>query len=169
VQSELLCTEPPPPPPDVPPLPQGAQATGTQRQILEAHRAQPQCRACHELIDGIGFALERYDAVGAWRDTDKGRPIDDQGSFPDGTQFKGPRELARVLARDARFASCVIRNLVSFATGRTVGPSDEPYLAELERAGAAGGQRLEDLIARIAGSELFRMRRGTAEQSGGTP
>jgi ribonuclease Z len=64
-------------------------ATGTLRERLAAHRANPECAACHDYLDPIGLGLENYDAIGAWRTLEGGVPIDATGEFPDGRTFDG--------------------------------------------------------------------------------
>ena len=59
------------------------------RERLEQHRKNPSCCAvCHNLMDPIGFGLESYDAVGAWRTKDGKFPIDTSGTLPDGKSFQ---------------------------------------------------------------------------------
>ena len=84
VLENLLGTPPPPPPPDVPPLPEsaGGDTLTSMRERMEAHRANPICASCHTRMDPIGFALEHFDAVGRWRDTEAGTPIDTSGTLP---------------------------------------------------------------------------------------
>ncbi|MES1167423.1 MAG: DUF1592 domain-containing protein, partial [Pseudomonadota bacterium] len=96
VLENLLDAAPPPPPPNVPALAEGdkAELTGTIRQRMEQHRKDPKCAVCHEQMDGIGFALENFDAVGAWRTQDGGtEKIDARGTLPGGKSFNGPVEL----------------------------------------------------------------------------
>ena len=84
----LLGTPPPPPPPDAEGLPEsdGASAQATLRERLSRHRADPRCASCHAKMDPIGFALENFDAVGAWRDRDGRSPVDARGAFPAGNR-----------------------------------------------------------------------------------
>src|SRR5207237_1242274 len=86
VLEQLLGTPPPPPPPNVPELPEGdkAQLTGSLRQRMEQHRANPSCANCHARMDALGFAFENYNAVGAFRAKDGGFAIDPSGTLPDG-------------------------------------------------------------------------------------
>src|SRR5262249_36801408 len=99
VLEQLLGTPPPPPPPNVPELAEGskAQLTGSLRQRMEQHRADPSCATCHARMDPIGFGFENYDAIGAFRAKDSGFPIDPSGTLPDGKSFKGPAELKQIL------------------------------------------------------------------------
>ena len=74
ILTNILGTPPPPPPPNVPPLKEVA--SGTMRQRMEQHRANAACAACHKVMDPIGFSLENFDAIGAWRTSDGGATID---------------------------------------------------------------------------------------------
>ena len=89
--TNILGTPPPPPPPNVPPLKEVA--SGTMRQRMEQHRANAACAACHKVMDPIGFSLENFDAIGHWRTTDSGAPIDASGALADGTKINGPSSM----------------------------------------------------------------------------
>jgi hypothetical protein len=159
VLSELLCSPPPPPPPNVPALPV-AVSVGTMRQKLDEHRKNPACQSCHTQMDPIGFALEHYDALGRWRDTDQGLAIDATGKMPTGQAFDGADELAKVIKNDPRFVDCATRKLFTYALGRVPGTFDERRLQGLVKAFARDDYRTKDLIVNIIGSDAFRMRRG---------
>src|SRR6185295_2213174 len=86
-------TPPPPPPPGVPPLKEnsGTRELKSVRDRLEEHRKNPACASCHAWMDPLGFALENYDAIGAWRTTDEANTrVDSSAALPDGTTFQGP-------------------------------------------------------------------------------
>ena len=103
VLDNLLDAPPPDPPANVPIIDETAiGASATQREQLEAHRANPTCAACHRRMDPLGFGLENFDAVGDWRTRDGKFPVDASGALPDGRSFSGPAELTRILARSAR-------------------------------------------------------------------
>ena len=159
VLSELLCSPPPAPPPNVPALPV-AVSVGTMRQRLDEHRKDPACQSCHTQMDPIGFALEHYDALGRWRDTDQGSPIDATGKMASGRAFDGADELAKVVKSDPRFIDCVTRKLFTYALGRVPGSYDERRLKGLVAAFAKQGYRTKELVVNIIGSDAFRMRRG---------
>ena len=159
VLSELLCSPPPPPPPNVPALPVTV-TVGTMRQRLEEHRKNPACQSCHTQMDPIGFALEHYDAIGRWRDTDQGLPIDATGKTPAGRAFDGGAELAKVVKDDPRFIDCATRKLFTYALGRVPAGYDERRLKGLVKSFARDDYRAKDLIVNIIGSDAFRMRRG---------
>jgi hypothetical protein len=127
VLESMLGTPPPPPPPNVPALPEdasGAQPT-TVRERLTLHRANPVCAGCHSRIDPIGFALENFDALGRWRDTDGGKPVDNTGELADGTSIHGVAGLKAYLMDHK---DLMVHNLASkmlgYALGRRLTPSD---------------------------------------------
>ena len=92
ILGNILGTPPAPPPPETPPL-RDTTVKGkalTMRDRVAEHRANPACASCHNLMDPVGFALEKYDAIGRWRTTDEGVPVDASGALPDGSKFDGP-------------------------------------------------------------------------------
>jgi hypothetical protein len=172
VIDELLCASVPPPPPDVD---LGAVSMAneeglTQRQALERHRADPKCISCHQMMDPIGLGLENYDAVGIYRTTDAGLPIDAAGALPDGATFAGAKELSARLAESPDFARCAARKLYTYALGRApqevAGHLDGPTLEALTKSLIDSGYSFNDLIARIVQSPTFTERRG---EPGGLP
>lgn len=160
VLGQLLCAEPRAPPADVPSLPPTADggAPTTLRAMMEAHMTEERCRNCHESMDPIGFALEPYDGIGAWRTTDNGFPIDATGKLPSGETFDGPVALATTLAGDPRLDACVIEKLFVYALGRGVRLSDRDQLTGLASGFAEAGTALGALVRLIATSDTFRMR-----------
>ena len=101
VLENFLATPPPPAVPDVPPLEDSAKGKNknlTLREILAIHAEQKVCASCHVRMDPIGLALENYSAIGVWRDTEKGRPIDASGELMTGEKFTNARELSTILA-----------------------------------------------------------------------
>ena len=99
ILENILGTPPPPPPPDVPSLKENekGQKPKTMREQMAEHRANPTCASCHKIMDPIGFALENFDAVGAWRTEDAGAPIDASGELADGTRIDGVVTLRKAL------------------------------------------------------------------------
>jgi hypothetical protein len=160
ILGELLCEEPPPPPPGVDNLEKTPQ-TGSLRQRFEQHRQAPACKSCHSLIDPMGFALEHYDAIGRWRDSDGAFPIDATGTLA-GTDvaFDGARALASALEKDPRFARCVLRKLLTYALGRGVVASDGPAFDSLLDGFVRGGLKVPALLEALAASPLMTQRRG---------
>jgi len=160
ILAQLLCSEPPPPPEGVEGFEEEDLTVGTIREQLEAHRANPECAACHSIMDPLGFGLEKYDGVGAWRTTDHDQPIDATGELPTGEDFDGAAEMADLLAGDPRFGACVARQLFVYALGRGVESGDKFHLETIGSAFGERGHRLRELIKLIVISEPFRMRRG---------
>ncbi len=111
-------------------------------------------------MDPIGFALENFDAVGQWRDTEGGAPIDASGTLPDGTQFEGPAGLRKVLlSHPEQFAQTATEKLFTYALGRELEYDDAPALRKILREAAPGGYRWSSLILGIIKSTPFQMRR----------
>lgn len=168
VLHQLLCTPPPPPPPGVEGLKPEGTPTGTIRDRMEAHRTQPVCRSCHEMMDPIGFGLENFDGIGKWRTEESGFPIDASGKLPgSGATFKNPSEMTTALAEDSRVSRCVAEHLYTYALGRGPGATDAVYLDDIADKTKSNGNRMKELIVQIVVSEPFRMRRPNASQGGG--
>lgn len=162
VLENLLGTPPPPPPPNVPSLdPHGKEGNLSMRQAMEAHRANPVCASCHSRMDPIGFALENYDGVGAWRDKDNGAVIDASGKLPDGAAFDGPNGLKSLLLTQHRddFISTFTQKLLTYALGRGVEASDLPAVRTIMRDAAKENDTIPALIDAIVRSPQFQMRR----------
>jgi mono/diheme cytochrome c family protein len=168
VLEQILGTPPPPPPPNVPELPADAKAqlTGSLRQRMEQHRANPSCAVCHTHMDALGFAFENFNAVGAFRTKDGTFPIDPAGTLPDGRSFKGPAELKAILkGKKDLFARCLTEKMLTYALGRGVEPYDRPTVETIVAALGRNDYRFSTLVTEIAKSEPFRLRRG---KGGGT-
>jgi len=160
----FLNAPPPPPPPNVPSLEESAGAMGgTLRQQMEKHRTNAVCASCHQRMDTLGFGLENYDAIGAWREEDGGVRIDASGSLPGGRKFVTPAELKSILKaeRDA-FAQCLTEKMLTYALGRGLERTDRTFVRQIVRAVAADGYRMQRLIGEIVSSAPFRMRRAEA-------
>ena len=159
----VLGTPPAPPPPDIPPLPAGGAAgePRTVRERLAQHRRNAACAICHAPMDPLGFALENFDAVGAWRTRDAGLPIDASAVLADGTtSFDGPAGLRQVLLdRSEQFVETVTEKLLTYALGRGIEHYDRPVIRAIVRAAAKDDYRWSSLILGIVESTPFRMRR----------
>lgn len=166
VLTQLLCSKPADPPPGVEGLMPEAMPSGTLRDLLEQHRANPVCASCHDVMDPLGFGLESYDGVGAFRTEDTGGfPIDASGELPTGEKFGGALEMADIIAADPRYSSCVTKQLFTFALGRGTDLRDQEYLDYMTGEFTAGGSKLRDLIKLVVTSEPFRLRRGEASNA----
>ena len=140
VLENLLGAPPPPPPPEVPPLPENTEDAPpkTLRARLELHRANAVCASCHKVMDPIGFALENFDATGAWRTEEFGAPIDATGQLADGTNVNGVVSLRNaILARPEVFAGTVTEKLMIYALGRGLDPYDMPAVRAIVRDAAS--------------------------------
>jgi hypothetical protein len=161
VLENLLGTPPPPPPANVPALKDNTVSASLPiRARLAEHRSNAACAACHRLIDPVGFALERFDAVGRWRATDEGRPVDAAGGLPDGTSFEGAHGLeSALLKRPELFVRTLTEKLFVFALGRAPEETDAPAIRKIVRDARANGYRFSSLILGITTSAPFQMRR----------
>ena len=159
ILDNLLGAPPPPPPPNVPLL-EESQVNGTLRQRMEQHRSNPVCAACHKTIDPMGFPLENFDAVGAWRTEDAGVPVDAAGSMPDGSTFEGVAGLRTVLRGRASglFVTILTERLLTYALGRGVEYYDAPALRAITGDAARDQYRFSSLILGIVNSVPFQMR-----------
>jgi hypothetical protein len=129
------------------------------RQRLERHRANPSCASCHAVMDPIGFALENYDVIGKWRDTDGGVPVNAAGKLVDGTPLDGPGSLRRALLtrRDA-FVTNATEKLLTYALGRQLEYFDMPAVRGIVH-NAGPDYRLSSLVVGIVKSVPFQMKR----------
>jgi mono/diheme cytochrome c family protein len=164
VLENLLDTEPPPPPPNIPQL-EPTSRHGDQRSLreqMERHREDPACSSCHALMDPIGFGLENFDATGAWRDQDNGKPIDPSGQLIDGHKFQGVEELRKVLVTDHRseFHRSVASKLLTYALGRGLDWYDKPALDRIVTETEAANGSSRALIRAVVDSVPFQYRRG---------
>ena len=134
----------------------------TLREQLALHQTSVACSGCHALMDPMGLALEHFDAVGAYRENDRGMPLDVTGSVG-GVAFNGARELGQALANSAitaenntQTADCLVRNLYRAATGHLEAQGEEALVTALSSAFAADGFRVKAALARLITSDGFR-------------
>jgi hypothetical protein len=161
ILENILGTPPPPPAPDAPELPPVGQLKGTLRQQMEQHRQNPSCAVCHAKLDPLGFGLENFDAIGAWRATDNKQPIDASGVLPGGEQFNGPAELRQVLLGKAdQFRRCFAEKLLTYALGRGLEYYDKCAVDEIVAATKAQQDRFSALVLAIVKSDPFQKRKG---------
>jgi hypothetical protein len=159
----FLGTPPPPPPPDVDNVLREEKQDKknlTVRQRMEKHRADVNCVSCHRLIDPLGMALEKFDPVGRWRESDQGQPIDTSGELVDGGKFKGIEELKGVLlSRKEDFTRAFVQHLLAYALGRKLDYCDVKTVREISVQVAADDYRFSRVVMEIAKSYPFRHRR----------
>jgi hypothetical protein len=161
----LLGEEIPPPPAEVPELPRDEAQTGDRSmvQLLESHRANKNCAACHDRFDSIGLAFEGYGPIGERREVDlAGRPVQDRAVFPGGVDGSGLDGLRMYLTehRKAEFLDSFCRKLLSYALGRSLIVSDELLVQEMRTKSEADGYQFGTLVETIVTSRQFRMHRG---------
>ncbi len=160
VLANILGVPPPPPPPNVPSIEQTIGKNLSMRERLAQHRADPVCAGCHKLMDPVGFSLENYDAVGRWRTSDAGQPIDATGGLPDGSEFEGVDGLEHaLLKRPELFAGVLTEKLLTYALGRGVETYDEPAVRGILSKAQTDHFRFSSLVRGIAESTPFQMRR----------
>jgi mono/diheme cytochrome c family protein len=168
ILENILGTPPPEPPPDVPNLDEAAIGSAASlRQQMEAHRKNPTCASCHRRMDPLGFGLENFDAVGAWRTEDGKFPIDASGELPDGRTFDGPGELKRMLSADREaFARGLTGKLLTYALGRGLERSDRHAVKTIAARMAQEDYRFSSLVLGIVNSRPFQMRRSVQVNAG---
>jgi hypothetical protein len=167
VLETLLNAPPPPPLPDVPPLKEGKELTGTLRQRMEQHRADALCASCHARMDPLGFALENFDAIGAWRDKDGGQAIDASGELTSGEQIRGASDLAKILSerKKEQFVRCFAEKLLTYALGRGVEFTDKCALDEIVRSAAKEDYRFSSIVMAIVESVPFQKMRAVQDEA----
>ena len=160
VLKNILGTPAAPPPDDVPALEDNdVDQSLPVRERLSAHRANPACASCHDLMDPVGFALENYDAIGRWRTHQEGRPLDVSGGLPDGQEFVGIDGLERGLQkRPELFVATLTEKLMTFALGRGVEPYDGPAVRKIVADSGVDDNRMSSIIVGIVSSVPFKMR-----------
>ncbi len=160
VLENLLGAPPPNPPPNVNTTLAGSDgpaATATVRERLAAHHKNPVCASCHAIIEPVGFALENFDLIGGWRETDGGQPIDSHATLTDGTVVDGPASLrAALLGRSDAFVTTLVQKLLTYAVGRRLEYYDMPTVRAIVKQARAQDYRFSALILGVAQSDLFR-------------
>jgi hypothetical protein len=149
-----------PPPANVPQLKerQDGEKPKTMREQMEEHRANPVCASCHKTLDPIGFALENFDAVGAWRTHDAGVPIDASGQLANGLKVDGVVALRQALLSEPEvFVTTVAKKLLTYALGRGLDYRDMPEVRAIVRNAAQDNYRFSSLILGVVHSTPFRM------------
>jgi hypothetical protein len=159
LREKLLCQSVPPPPPAVnnvlpSPADRAAGAPRTTRQVLEDHRKNPDCAACHAVFDPLGVAFERFDGIGAYRTTENNLPIVTADSF-DGKPFSTAAELVELLKRDSRVADCMVRHVYDFVTGHEHLPGEDLVVGQMS-ADFRAHPDFRDLLTRMVASDWFR-------------
>jgi hypothetical protein len=167
ILEQILGTPPPPPPPNTPSLDDSRrkELTGTFRQKLEQHRADPKCANCHAKMDAYGFALENFNGIGQWRDRDeRGAPIDTSGRLASGRALNGLADMKTLLhSHRLDFARCLTEKMFIYALGRGLDYYDEPAVDRIVAGLEKNEFRFSALVTGIVKSPAFLMRRGTSQ------
>jgi mono/diheme cytochrome c family protein len=162
ILENILGTPPPPPPPNVPALKEndeGGKVT-TVRERMEEHRKNPACATCHRVMDPLGFSLDNFDAVGAWRSKEAGLPIDASGQLADGTKVSGVVDLRQALLQHPeRFVATMTEKMMTYALGRGLEYYDMPVVRSITRDAAKNDYRFSSIVMGIVKSTPFQMKR----------
>jgi mono/diheme cytochrome c family protein len=162
ILENVLGSPPSPPPPNVPALKEAepGAARHTLREQLEQHRSNPACASCHKSMDPMGFALENFDVVGAWRTANEaGLPLDTKDVLGDGTEVDGVTALRRALVkRPEVFVQTLVEKLLVYALGRGLTFEDMPTVRAIVKRARAEDYRFSSLVSGIVNSAPFQMR-----------
>jgi hypothetical protein len=162
ILDNILGTPPPPPPGVVPPLKDKADdgLPHSLRERMEEHRSNPACATCHKVMDPIGFSLENFDAVGAWRSRDGDLAIDTAGQLADGTAVDGVVTLRRaILKRPEAFVGTMTEKMLAYAMGRGLAYYDLPVVRQIVRQSERADFRFSSLVLGVVDSTPFLLRR----------
>lgn len=167
VLSNILGTPAPPPPPNIPAL-EASESNFTNqptlRATLELHRNQPLCASCHNRMDPIGLALENFNALGMWRERERGQLIEPAGKLITGETFKDVRELKHILVTNHRtdFYRCLTEKLLTYAVGRGLEYYDVETVDKIVRELEQNNGRFSVLLNGIIESAPFQKQRNQA-------
>jgi hypothetical protein len=175
VLDNIIGLPPPPPPASIPDLEDSEKAfkdhEPTLREVLEVHRRDTLCSSCHSRMDPLGLALENFNALGMWREKERGQPIEPSGTLITGEEFKNIRELKQIIRDNHRtdFYRCLTEKLLTYALGRGLEDYDveavDRIIARLEKEDG----RISALISGIVESAPFQKRRATAHVAAAEP
>ncbi|HWY74233.1 MAG TPA: DUF1592 domain-containing protein [Verrucomicrobiae bacterium] len=165
VLDNILGIPPPPPPPNIPALEDAAKDfkdhTPTLRETLAAHRSNPLCSSCHNRMDPLGLAFENFNAMGMWRDKERGQPIDSTGKLITGETFESVHELKHILATNhhLEFYRTLTEKMLTYALGRGLDYSDVETVDEIVDSLEKDHGRFSALLDGIIESAPFQKRR----------
>jgi hypothetical protein len=161
ILENITGTPPSPPPPNVPAFKENkdGEAAKTVRQIMEAHRANPTCNACHGVMDPLGFSLENFDTIGEYRSMDKftRTKIDTSGKLADGTAVNGPADLRKaLLSHPEQFVQTFTEKMMTYALGRGVQYYDMPSIRKIVKTSARDNYKFSDIVLGIVNAPAFQ-------------
>ncbi|MGI9473832.1 MAG: DUF1592 domain-containing protein [Rubripirellula sp.] len=162
ILENILAEPPPPPPANVPELEEGAETLGSLREQMEQHRTNEACAVCHRTMDALGFGLENFDAIGAWRQQDGRFEIDASGELPGDVQFDGAVELMSILSQEKseQFCQCLTQKLLTYGLGRGLDSYDRCVVNDAVATLQQNDFRFSALVTAIVTSDAFTMREG---------
>jgi hypothetical protein len=160
ILENILAEPPPSPPADVPELEEGIETLGSLREQMEQHRSNEACAVCHRTMDALGFGLENFDAIGAWRDQDGRFTIDATGELPGGMKFDGAEDLMQILTKNKaeQFCRCLTQKLLTYGLGRGLTSHDRCVVNDTYAELQKNGYRFSELVIAIVTSDPFTMR-----------
>jgi hypothetical protein len=164
----IIGAPPPPPPANVPDLEDSAKEITDHepslREVLEIHRGKPLCNSCHNRMDPLGLALENFNALGMWRDKDRGQPIETTGKLITGEPFNSVKELKRIIVTDRRrdYYRCLTEKLLTYALGRGLEDYDVETVDRIADRLERDNGRFSALLLGIIESSPFQKRRNSA-------
>jgi hypothetical protein len=166
VRQALLCQSLPSPPANLNVMPPGLDPSLTTRARFQRHSSDPACSGCHKNIDPLGFGFERYDGVGAYRDSEGGMAIDDAGDVlgleslagTDHHPFAGPVQLGALIGASANAQACFARQLYRYARGGEGGGRDACAIKKLQGVFAASGGNIQQLFIEVLKQKSFSQR-----------
>src|SRR4030095_3241345 len=168
VLDNVLGVPPPPPPADIPQLEESEKEfkgkEPTLREVLAVHREKPLCSSCHNRMDPLGLALENFNALGMWREKERGQPIDAAGKLITGELFESIRELKRTLRGEHRsdFYHCLTEKLLTYALGRGLEDYDVETVDRIVTRLEQENGRFSALLMGIVESAPFQKRRNVS-------
>lgn len=163
IRGKVLCTPPPPPPPDADVTPPPPGEGGTARERYSRHSTDRECATCHQLMDPLGFPFENYDALGAYRTSDNGQPVDVSGEMIASLDMDGPFQgvagLAAKLSGSDQVRDCIATQWFKYAVGRSEEGGDACSLLPLQNGFELADANLLELMVGTTRSEVFLYRR----------
>ncbi|GAC1315236.1 MAG: hypothetical protein NVSMB14_15250 [Isosphaeraceae bacterium] len=171
ILDNLLGMPPPPPPADIPTLEESEKefkgVEPTMRQIMEIHRAKPLCNSCHSRMDPLGLALENFNALGLYREKERGKPIDAAGVLISGEPFQDVRDLKQIIVKEHRldFYRCVAEKMMTYAIGRGVEANDTEAIDRIVEDVERNEGRFQSLLLGVVESAPFQKRRSVSPAS----
>ena len=175
---KLLGDPPPPPPKTVPAIQPDIRGATTIRDLLAKHTESKTCAACHARFDPVGFALENFDVMGAWRDRYRGLELGEKitgidpaghpfayrigpevnarGKLRGGEEFSDVIELKKILAANPRqLAANLLHQWTLYATGTPVRFSDRPEIEAILDRCKADRYPVRNLLLAFIESPIF--------------